>query len=75
LNWKEVDRVYRQFTRADTNNSGTISYSEMAVVFNKVVPDLPENEYSRVFNNIDANNSGFVDFIEYLSLLLLYKYV
>lgn len=50
---------------ADTNNSGTISFSEMVEVFQKVVPQLPEAQYSIEFNKIDCNKSGYVDFMEY----------
>eukprot|EP00026_Physarum_polycephalum_P004779 Phypoly_transcript_04803.p1 GENE.Phypoly_transcript_04803~~Phypoly_transcript_04803.p1 ORF type:complete len:607 (+),score=85.69 Phypoly_transcript_04803:161-1981(+) len=67
LDWKEVNRVYQQFLHADANNSGTISFAEMAEVFRKVVPTLSETQYSCEFNKIDANRSGYVDFMEFLA--------
>jgi len=66
LTWCEIDRVFYSFTKADDNNSGTLSLSEMYAVFAKTVPDLPEDLYVAEFNKIDSNKSGYVDFIEYL---------
>jgi Ca2+-binding EF-hand superfamily protein len=65
FDWKEVNRVYQQFQNADTNNACTISFQEMAVVFRKVVPQLTETHYSIEFGKINANKSGYVDFMEY----------
>jgi hypothetical protein len=73
LDWKEIDRIYTQFTKADTNNSGTISFDEMTVVFQRVVPELDKSQYAHEFNKIDKNKSGYVDFMEFLAWIELHN--
>ena len=64
-----MNRVYTLFAKADTNQSGTLSFSEIQPLFKKIVPHLQDTQqtYSLEFDKIDANNSGYVDFIEYLA--------
>uniref|UniRef100_A0A6U4KLC8 EF-hand domain-containing protein n=1 Tax=Phaeomonas parva TaxID=124430 RepID=A0A6U4KLC8_9STRA len=68
LNSEDVDRLYGYFCAIDGDGSGEISIDEFCEYFN-----MPQTEFTeRAFAVLDEDNSGAIDFKEFVVVLLSY---
>lgn len=54
------------FMKLDANLSGTIEKTDLVQVYKKEDDQIDERLIDAIFNNIDTDNSGKIDFTEFL---------
>jgi calcium-dependent protein kinase len=62
------------FNEMDTENDGTISYTEFRKAFQrqycKKYNRMEETEIQKIFNSMDVNETGVIDYTEFLAATL-----
>ena len=64
----------RSFDEVDTNHSGKIDLKELTEILNQISVDFKaepptDEELTQVFNVLDTDKSGTIDFIEFKALI------
>lgn len=70
LSAEEKQMFRKEFERFDADGSGYISLDEFAEVIKTLGADVPENELASVYNNLDSNGDGQLDFTEFMALMV-----
>lgn len=70
LTEEEKAMFRKEFERFDADGSGYISLDEFGEVIKTLGADVPENELSSVYNNLDSNGDGQLDFTEFMALMV-----
>ena len=70
---REVQQCKRLFQTFDEDNSGTIDTNELREVMRCLGSTLNDAELSELMASIDTNDSGEVEYHEFLFLIKLYK--
>jgi calcium-dependent protein kinase len=67
LTTNDVKEIRDSFRKFDTNNDGKLSRQELLVQYKIVVGETQaEEEVGRIFAAVDTDNSGFIDYTEFL---------
>lgn len=67
---EEIQQLFKKFNKLDTNHSGSLSAEKFLAV-----PELENNPLvRRVVATLDANQSGDVDFMEFISVLSVFAH-
>lgn len=67
LTTTDVRDLRDSFRKFDTNNDGKLSRAELLEQYKLVVGEAQaEEEVSRIFNAVDTDNSGFIDYTEFV---------
>ena len=59
-------KLRNAFRTLDTDNSGTLQLSEIRTGFNEL--NMPENELNQIFERIDFNHDGEINYSEFLAV-------
>lgn len=54
------------FKELDTNGDGKLSKEEVRDGYSKYFGDFNEEQIENIFNNLDFDHSGFLDFSEFI---------
>ncbi|MES1921098.1 centrin, EF-hand protein [Bonamia ostreae] len=69
---KNLSKEYKEiFDIIDFNGDGRISVEELEIAFNAVGIDSSNEEIKALFAKIDENGDDFIDFKEFLSILVI----
>lgn len=65
----EQDRLFKVFKNLDRDGDGTLSKDELFTGFRQINKDPIETKrmVSQIFEELDVNESGKVDFVEFIS--------
>merc|ERR1740129_1479544 len=65
-----VTKIRDQFRQADTSGTGSLSKSELKAVFTKLgFKPSTDEDFEQLFNSVDANDDGEIEFDEFLFFL------
>ena len=63
---RQIEENFRLF---DTNGDGTISQTELAEALEKQGAELSETDLERIWREVDQDESGCIDFEEFVTLM------
>merc|ERR1712072_1384150 len=67
LDWATVNKLWRVFSAADADGSGSLDIDELRALLKQVGIKATEKEFARITKAVDADNSGTVDFEEFVA--------
>ena len=74
LNEKDINDLNKLFEIFDLNNDGQISFEEFQHVFlNNKYTNIKEDEVREIFNSIDTDKNGKIDYTEFIASCLQEK--
>lgn len=62
----EKENLALIFKELDTNGDGKLSKEEVKDGYSKYLGDFNEEQIENIFNNLDFDHSGFLDFSEFI---------
>ena len=65
----ELVKLREIFLKADTNDTGTITFEELLAAFRKVSPDVDVARVEKLFIGMDRDKSGHIHYAEFLAAL------
>ena len=65
----EVQKLRELFVKIDTNDSGSITVTELIDAFKEATPDVDENKVKELFKGVDRDKSGHIHYAEFLAAL------
>ena len=69
----EAAKYHTLFKLLDADNTGAISRDELAELMPRMGAFLSEDELSELFNSVDTDGSGEIDFYEFLQLMARHR--
>ncbi|XP_063712128.1 calmodulin-A-like [Symsagittifera roscoffensis] len=66
---EEISELYETFTSVDKDSNGTIDLSELKLCLSLVGMKLRDEQVREVMEEVDTDNSGDIDFQEFIRLL------
>ncbi len=70
LGAKSLIGLVRQFKIFDDNKNSTLDYTGFSKAFKASNLNIPDNEIQNLFQMFDTNNTGYIDYIEFLGELV-----
>ena len=68
---KERDNLAQVFKKFDKNGDGMLSFEEVKTGYREFYnQDLQNSEVKKIFDAVDTDNSGFIDYSEFLTATL-----
>ncbi len=64
---EEVARLQQVFVQLDTNKDGKLQYEEVLAGYEQFYGDMAKDEVDRIFSLVDVDNSGEIDFSEFVT--------
>jgi len=64
-----ADRCKEEFWRVDENSDGTLSRGEMTLLLRKGNPEITEEELELLFDTMDQDGNGSLDFSEFVDYI------
>ena len=65
----EVQKLRELFVKIDTNDSGSITLTELLDAFKEATPDVDEDRVKELFKGVDRDKSGHIHYAEFLAAL------
>jgi len=65
----ELSKLRQIFLSADTENTGTLNFSELQKSLQQLHPDMTDEEIRKIFSAIDYDKSGNIHYDEFLAAL------
>lgn len=62
-------QLEKKFKELDTDNSNSLSFEELKVLLKKGNPSIPDDEVEALYDSIDVNGDGVIDFGEFLDYI------
>merc|ERR1712147_380134 len=62
---EKLDMIKKKFHELDTNGDGFLSYEELEELLRRGNPDLDENEIRLIYDEMDEQGDGKIDFHEF----------
>lgn len=63
---KHLNELRQLFMDIDQNNDGMLSKLELEQAFVKAIETRPDDFLTTIFNDIDLNNNGAIDYHEFM---------
>lgn len=64
---EDIEQVRTLFKQWDLNNDGGVTVSELKRIINRLDPNFPDQDLSRMFNAADLNHDGKIDVDEFIT--------
>lgn len=64
-----VTQIKKNFKKLDTNKDGSLSFAEMGRILRKGRPDLTDRELQILFQQVDKNGNGRIEFGEFVDFI------
>jgi calcium-dependent protein kinase len=64
---EEVSRLQQVFFKLDKNDDGKLQYNELLEGYEEFYGDFAKVEVDRIFELVDVDNSGEIDFSEFVT--------
>jgi len=65
----DMEQLRAEYKKYDQNSDGKLSFPELKVLFQKLNPSLVERDLKILFENVDRNSNGYIDFDEFVDFL------
>jgi len=69
-NDKDIQDMMSTFKCIDTENNGVISVGELKTALQNIGSNLPKEEVDRIMDTVDINNTGVINYSEFLAATL-----
>lgn len=63
---KHLNELRQLFMDIDQNNDGMLSKLELEQAFVKAIETRPDDFLTTIFNDVDLNNNGTIDYHEFM---------
>ena len=64
---EEIGRLQQVFSKLDKNKDGKLQYDELLEGYTEFYGDFASAEVDRIFKLVDVDNSGEIDFSEFVT--------
>ena len=65
----QIAELRESFSRFDQNGDGSISREELKIIMKDLGQNLSDRELNRMIEEVDKNNSGTIEFPEFLAMI------